>query len=168
MQKRQRWVILRGTWTWPRWASGGKTNTGGGERFSRGLRPRSGDLQAGSAQGWDDQDVVVVRRLLLAQWKTLQRLHLSSKFRNLAFLEPHPTGQQLESDPPLAQAGSFLGGPTRSSLCCHLSWHLDCSFSCIKTVSGFRGGSAVENPPANAGDTGSIPGLGRFHMPRSN
>ena len=26
----------------------------------------------------------------------------------------------------------------------------------------------VENPPANAGDTGSGPGLGRFHMPRSN
>ena len=26
----------------------------------------------------------------------------------------------------------------------------------------------VENPPANAGDTGSNPGLGRYHMPRSN
>ena len=25
----------------------------------------------------------------------------------------------------------------------------------------------VENPPANAGDTGSGPGLGRSHMPRS-
>ena len=25
----------------------------------------------------------------------------------------------------------------------------------------------VENLPANAGDTGSSPGLGRFHMPRS-
>ena len=28
-------------------------------------------------------------------------------------------------------------------------------------VSGFSGGSVVKNPPANAGDTGSIPGLGR-------
>ena len=28
---------------------------------------------------------------------------------------------------------------------------------------GFPGGSVNENPPANAGDTGSIPGLGRFH-----
>ena len=28
-------------------------------------------------------------------------------------------------------------------------------------ISGFPGGSAVKNPPANAGDTGSIPGLGR-------
>ena len=26
----------------------------------------------------------------------------------------------------------------------------------------------VENLPANAGDTGSTPGLGRSHMPRSN
>ena len=33
---------------------------------------------------------------------------------------------------------------------------------------GFPGGSVVENLPANAGDTGSSPGLGRSHMPRSN
>ena len=33
---------------------------------------------------------------------------------------------------------------------------------------GFPGGSVVKNPPASAGDTGSIPGLGRFHMPWSN
>ena len=26
---------------------------------------------------------------------------------------------------------------------------------------GLSGGSVVKNPPANAGDTGSIPGLGR-------
>ena len=29
-------------------------------------------------------------------------------------------------------------------------------------------GGTEKNPPAKAGDTGSIPGLGRFHMPRSN
>ena len=28
----------------------------------------------------------------------------------------------------------------------------------------FPGGPVVENPPANAGDMGSIPGLGRSHM----
>ena len=33
---------------------------------------------------------------------------------------------------------------------------------------GFPGGAVVENLPANAGDTGSSPGLGRPHMPRSN
>ena len=26
----------------------------------------------------------------------------------------------------------------------------------------------IKNPPANAGDTGSIPGPGRSHMPQSN
>ena len=38
----------------------------------------------------------------------------------------------------------------------------------IKTRQGFPGGAVVENLPANAGDTGSSPGLGRSHMPRSN
>ena len=33
---------------------------------------------------------------------------------------------------------------------------------------GFPGGVVVENLPANAGDVGSSPGLGRSHMPRSN
>ena len=35
-------------------------------------------------------------------------------------------------------------------------------------VGGFPGGAVVENLPANAGDTGSSPDLGRSHMPRSN
>ena len=33
---------------------------------------------------------------------------------------------------------------------------------------GFPGGAVVESLPANARDTGSSPGLGRSHMPRSN
>ena len=33
---------------------------------------------------------------------------------------------------------------------------------------GFPGGAVVENLPANAGDTGSSPGLGRSRMPRSD
>ena len=33
---------------------------------------------------------------------------------------------------------------------------------------GFPGGAVVESLPANAGDTGSSPGLGGSHMPRSN
>ena len=37
-----------------------------------------------------------------------------------------------------------------------------------KSFRGFPGGAVVENLPANAGDTGSSPGLGRSHMPRSN
>ena len=35
-------------------------------------------------------------------------------------------------------------------------------------LEGFPGGAVVENLPANAGDTGSSPGLGRSHMLRSN
>ena len=33
---------------------------------------------------------------------------------------------------------------------------------------GFPGGAVVESLPADAGDTGSSPGLGRSHMPRSS
>ena len=33
---------------------------------------------------------------------------------------------------------------------------------------GFPGGAVVESLPANAGDTGSGPGLGGSHMPRSS
>ena len=33
---------------------------------------------------------------------------------------------------------------------------------------GFPGGSVVKNRPANAGDAGSIPDPGTFHMRRNN
>ena len=35
-------------------------------------------------------------------------------------------------------------------------------------IGGFPGGAVVKNLPANAGDTGLSPGLGRSHMPQSN
>ena len=38
----------------------------------------------------------------------------------------------------------------------------------VKIHWGFPGGAVVENLPANAGDMGSSPGLGRSHVPRSN
>ena len=41
-------------------------------------------------------------------------------------------------------------------------------FSPLKVREGFPGGSVVKNPPANAGDTGSIPDLGGSHMLKSN
>ena len=37
-----------------------------------------------------------------------------------------------------------------------------------KSLRGLPGGAVVKNPPANAGDKGSSPGLGSSHMPRSN
>ena len=38
----------------------------------------------------------------------------------------------------------------------------------LRKKEGFPGGAVVKNPPANAGDTGLIPGPGRSHMPRSS
>ena len=35
-------------------------------------------------------------------------------------------------------------------------------------MEGFPGGPVVKNPPANARDMGSVPDLGRFHMPQGN
>ena len=37
-----------------------------------------------------------------------------------------------------------------------------------KYLGDFPGGAVIKNPPANAGDIGSIPSPGRFHMPQSN
>ena len=37
-----------------------------------------------------------------------------------------------------------------------------------KSFEDFPGGTVGKNIPANARDIGSIPGLGRFHMPQSN
>ena len=37
-----------------------------------------------------------------------------------------------------------------------------------RSMLGFPGGAVVESLPANAGDTGSSPGLGRSHVPRSD
>ena len=38
----------------------------------------------------------------------------------------------------------------------------------LNVLMGFPGGAVVENLPANSGDTGSSPGLGGSHMPRSS
>ena len=38
----------------------------------------------------------------------------------------------------------------------------------LKMLQGFLGGAVVESLPANAGDTGSSPGLGGSHVPQSN
>ena len=56
------------------------------------------------------------------------------------------------------------------------SWQINSlllTFAFSKTVikmntGGFPGGAVVENLPVSAGDTGSSPGLGGSHMPRSN
>ena len=64
---------------------------------------------------------------------------------------------------------------TADSLCCTpesnttlWSNYTPIKINCKKVFVGFPGGAVVENLPANAGDMGSSPGLGRSHMPRSN
>ena len=46
-------------------------------------------------------------------------------------------------------------------------WQI-CMFLKNKDFHGISLGSVVKNPPADAGDTGSIPGPGRCHVPHSN
>ena len=61
--------------------------------------------------------------------------------------------------------GLITKGHTRASSSVQ-QWVVDAS---VKTLElGFPGGAVVGNLPANAGDAGSGPGLGRSHMPRSN
>ncbi|KAJ8784114.1 hypothetical protein J1605_008614 [Eschrichtius robustus] len=55
-------------------------------------------------------------------------------------------------------------GNSMTSAVASIVEHLLCQAPC----QGFPGGAVVENLPANAGDTGLSPGLGRSHMPRSN
>ena len=47
-------------------------------------------------------------------------------------------------------------------------WKSLYKFSTRVIISGFPGGWVIKNSPANAEDTGAMPGLGRYHMPRSN
>ena len=49
---------------------------------------------------------------------------------------------------------------------CRMWLTLSATLECMQL--GFPGGSVVENLPANAGDTGSIPGPGGYHMPWSD
>ena len=50
----------------------------------------------------------------------------------------------------------------------HLWIFVGFPFSLKMKQRGFPGGAVVKNLPANAEDTGLIPGPGRPHMPRSN
>ena len=70
--------------------------------------------------------------------------------------------------------GQWSGPPMALSRPCCSSlngrpWCLSFTTRCKQRREwGFPGGAVLENLPANAGDTGSSPGLGRSHMPRSD
>ena len=75
-------------------------------------------------------------------------------------------GLQLEL-PPLAILGLQGGWVYAMKACIPEGPPITALFK-INFPLGFPGGAVVENLPASAGDTGSIPGPGRSHMPRSN
>ena len=62
---------------------------------------------------------------------------------------------------PLFDSYSFI-------LYLEVKYHISSNLFFKIALRGFPGGTVVENLPANAGDTGSSPGPGRSHMPRSN
>ena len=73
--------------------------------------------------------------------------------------------------PPLYSTASLdaVGLPT--SLCQSFHNHVSqgqCGCTSKKDARGFPGGPAIKNLHANARDTGSISGLGRFHLHRGN
>ena len=52
---------------------------------------------------------------------------------------------------------------SKCTLCVHFLTYISLLALCYARYSrGFPGGSVVKNPPANAGDAGSVPGSGRF------
>ena len=65
----------------------------------------------------------------------------------------------------LAGLRDGYGNLQHKSACAHSG--PGCSVTQEELGEGFPGDSVVKNPPADAGDTASIPGLGRF-LPRSN
>ena len=72
-------------------------------------------------------------------------------------------GKELVNQVQEAQRVPYRISPRRNT-----SRHILIKLSKIKYKGGFPGGAVVENLPANAGDTGSSPGLGRSHMLRSS
>ena len=75
---------------------------------------------------------------------------------------PAPPGLHQPHEVPTLKCFSECGALASSS---SSIWdHLE---SCHK-YRGFPGGSVAKNPAAKTGDSGSIPGPGRSHMPRSN
>ena len=59
-------------------------------------------------------------------------------------------------------------GLRATSACPSSSWHVDALVLLTNPLLDFSGGPVVKNLPANAGDTGTIPDLGRSHMLQGN
>ena len=111
-------------------------------------------------------------RLFVTPWTVARQAPLSTGFSRQVY------GSGLPCPPPgeLSNSGIESTSPVSPALqvdSLPLS-HQGSPFEAYRTenenkgFSGFPGVSAVKNPPANAGDTSSIPGQGRCLMPQSN
>ena len=100
----------------------------------------------------------------------------SRAFTGVGQFHPHPKAH-AHSKPWTASHGS--SGLCYVTLCLVLTFIVfynsfpSCFAALISSLKnadwkGFPGGAVVENLLADAGDTGSSPGLGRSHMPQSN
>ena len=69
-------------------------------------------------------------------------------------------------DPELLSISCVHCDRTLTVLCSHLFPPETSNLEFKKEKLGFPGGAVVEILPANAGDTGSSPGLGGSHMPQ--
>ena len=90
-------------------------------------------------------------------WKTVWRLLKKFKI-------------QLPYDPAILLLGIYpkKNEITISKRYLHSNVHYSIIYNSQDTEAGdFSSDAVVKNPPANAGDTGSSPGLRRSHMPRS-
>ena len=84
---------------------------------------------------------------------TISSLCLFLKTRKICSKTPQRTSSSL------AHSGSYVHPQTKFK---QAEWHCPDGFRFLKTlIKHFRGGSAVKELPASAGDKGSIPGPGR-------
>ncbi|KAJ8779229.1 hypothetical protein J1605_012691 [Eschrichtius robustus] len=97
------------------------------------------------------------------KWLPVRNDFLEASHQPTHFPQPHPPAPGARTSalcPPRTERYVGRSGPPHRL---HLNKQTN-----KRKCKGFPGGAVVENLPANAGDTGSSPGLGRSHMPRTN
>ena len=77
----------------------------------------------------------------------------------------HKKEKPLSFDVGFPPSSNTNGIANNKAMCWEARWRL---WGLKNWLPGFPGGTVVKNLPANSGDTGSSPGLGRSHMPWSN
>ena len=107
----------------------------------------------------------MIQPLWRTVWRFLKKLKIELPYDpaiSLLGIYPEKTIFQKDTCIPMFTAAPFTIARTwKQPKCPKKKYSKD-------ETGGFPGGTVVENLPANARDTGSSPGPGRSHMPRSN